>query len=347
MPAQTPADTPADTPARNRRILLARRPRGVPVPDDFRQVEEAVPTAGDGEILVRNRLLSVDPAIRGWLDDKESYFPPIQLGALINAIVIGTVVESRVPGYAPGDIVTGFGGWEDYSRLTPSPIVSKLDPAPDVPLSRYLSALGPTGLTAHVGLHVIAPVRAGETVVVSAAAGAVGSIAVQIGRLRGCRVVGIAGGADKCRWLVETLGVDAAIDRHDPTPLDDALKAHCPGGIDVYFDNVGGATLDTILGHMNIGGRIATCGMIADYNAAEPYGVKNLWQLVVKRLNMRGFLTYDHEDALPAARRDLGQWVAQGALISTEEVVDGLDNTVATFLRLFTGSHSGKLLVRP
>lgn len=332
---------------KNRRILLASRPQGLPEDRNFRLVEEPVPEIGDGEMLVRNLYLSVDPAIRGWLDDKESYFPPIPLNGVIKAMTVGEVVASRHPDYRPGDHVSGLAAWEDYTVLGSAVMLTKLPTDLDVPLSYFLTVLSPTGLTAHIGVDHIAAARPGDTFVISAAAGAVGAIAGQIARIRGCRVIGIAGSDEKCRWLRDSLKFDGAVNYKTTPDLGAAIGGLCPDGVDIYFDNVGGAILDTMLTRMKLHGRIVVCGMIADYNAGDdPYGIRNLWQVVVKRLFMRGFLTPDHADRFDTAYKDLAQWVRSGRLIVAEDVTEGLENTPRAFRRLFTGENTGKAIVR-
>lgn len=331
----------------NRRFLLASRPEGLPQPENFRMVEEAIPTPGANQILVQNLYLSVDPAIRGWLDDKESYFPPIPLGGVIKSMTVGKVIQSNNPDFAVGDHVSGLAAWEDYSVLGDATMLTRLPDDLDVPLSYFLTVLSPTGITAHVGVNEIAKAQAGETFVISAAAGAVGAIAGQIAKIRGCRVIGIAGSDEKCRWLRETLGFDGAVNYRTTKDLGAEIKALCPGGVDIYFDNVGGEILDAMLPQMKLHGRIAVCGMIADYNAGDaPYGVRNLWQLVVKRLNMRGFLTPDHGECFAGAYQDLARWVREGRLIVAEDLTTGFENTPRAFLRLFKGENIGKAIVQ-
>lgn len=331
---------------RNRRFVLAARPDGVPKIDDFRMVEEPVPVPGPRQILVRNLYLSVDPAIRGWLDDKESYFPPIPIGGVIKSMTVARVIQSNNPDYAVGDHVSGLAAWEDYSVLGDATMLTKLPTDLDVPLSYFLTVLSPTGITAHIGVTEIARAEAGETFVISAAAGAVGTIAGQIAKIRGCRVIGIAGSDEKCRWLQQELGFDGAVNYRTATDLGGEIGKLCPDGVDIYFDNVGGAILDEMLLQMKFHGRIVVCGMIADYNAGDaPYGVRNLWQLVVKRLSMRGFLTPDHGDCFPKAYADIAQWLREGRIKVAEDVTTGFENTPRAFLRLFSGENIGKAIV--
>ena len=331
----------------NRKIVLARRPSGIPAPDTFRLVDEPVRELADGEVLLENQVFAIDPAIRGMLDDRESYLPPVQVGGLIPAMVVGRVVKSRNPAFKEGDFGRGFVGWEEYSILNPGNIaIENLKVDPQVPLTVYMGALGWSGLTAYIGLHKIGGLKSGETIVMSAAAGAVGSVGSQIAKLRGNRVVGIVGGDDKVA-VVKKLGVDAAINYKAVTDLAAAVRETCPGGADVYFDNVGGKTLDVMLQSMRDFGRIVICGMIANYNnAADQYPIRNLWQVLVHRITVRGFLAYEHVDMLAEAQESLTRWITTGALKPLENVTTGLENTPGAFIRLMSGQTIGKTVVR-
>lgn len=328
-------------------IVLARRPSGAPSPEDFRIEPCAVPEPRAGEMLVANRILAMDPAIRGFLDDRPSYLPPVAIGETVRGMVLGEVVASRNPAFPEGSLVRALAGWADYALLAPDAIgLEAVDPIPGARIESYMGALGPSGLTAWVGLRVIGRVAAGETVLVSAAAGAVGSVVGQIARSIGARVIGLTSSAGKCERLA-AFGYDAAIDYRVAPDLAAAIRAAAPEGIDVYFDNVGGSILETALPLMREQGRVVVCGMIGDYNDQDrPYPVRTLWQLVVKRLTMRGFLTYDHADRLDEARADLRRWAEEGRLRPVECVYEGLASAPGAFIDLMAGRTVGKALVR-
>lgn len=331
---------------RNRRIVLARRPHGTPEPGDFRLEEAACPAPGEGQMLVRNRVLAIDPAIRGFLDDRPSYMPPVALGETIRGMALGEVVESRLPGYAPGDIVRALAGWEEYGLLDAQALgLEKCAIADRGQLSLHMGTLGPSGLTAYVGLFAIGAIRPGETVAISAATGAVGNVAGQIARLSGCRVVAVVGGPAKAA-LARDLGFDAVVDRLAPGDMGAKIAAAAPEGVDVYFDNVGGEILDAMLLHLKERGRVVVCGMIADYDHADnPYPIRNLWQILVKRATMRGFLTYEYPEFLGVAAERIGGWVRDGALRPLENVTQGLENAPGAFVRLMRGETTGKTVV--
>ncbi|WP_156678958.1 NADP-dependent oxidoreductase [Sphingomonas profundi] len=331
----------------NRRIVLASRPEGIPRPENFTIVEAPVPELGEGEVLLENQVFAIDPAVRGMLDDVKSYMPPVQIGGLIPTMVLGRVVKSRSPQFKEGDFGRGFIGWEEYSILNPGSVAFEnvtVDPA--IPLTAYMGALGWSGITAYVGLHRTGEMKAGDVVVVSAAAGAVGSVAGQVAKLRGCRVIGIVGSDEKAAHITGDLGMDAAVNYRSAPDLTAALQAACPEGIDLYFDNVGGRTLDTILPLMRPFGRIPVCGMIDNYNhQTEQYPIRNLWQVLVNRITMRGFLAYEAPDMLHEAETQLADWFRSGDLVATENVTVGLENTPDAFIRLMSGVTSGKTLV--
>jgi len=330
----------------NRRITLARRPSGLPVDADFSQDETPLPPVADGTMLVRNRVFAIDAAIRGFLDDRPSYLPPVAIGEVVRGMALGEVVESRLDGFAPGDIVRALAGWEEHSVLNADALgLEKCDIADRSQLSLHMGTLGPSGLTAYVGLFAIGAIKPGETVAISAAAGAVGNVAGQIARLTGCRTIGITGSPDKAA-LCSDLGFDAVIDYTAPGSLDEKLAAAAPEGIDVYFDNVGGEILDTILPHLAQHGRVVVCGMIANYNNAdEQYPIRNLWQLLVKRATMRGFLTYDHPEFLGEAQTRISAWVAAGELRPLENISQGLQSAPDALIRLMSGKTTGKTVV--
>ena len=329
-----------------RQIVLARRPQGVPVPEDFALQTAPMPQIGAGEILVRMRVGSCDPAIRGFLDDRPSYLPPVALGAPVNGMSLGEVVASNDPGWPVGTFLRTFATWSDHYVIRGDALgLERVDAAPGVPLQHYMGALGPVGLTAWVGLIAIGDAQPGETVVVSAAAGATGSTVVQLAKARGCHVIGLCGGAEKAA-VVRSLGADIAIDYRAAPDLAAAIRAAAPDGVDVYFDNVGGETLDALLPLMRMHGRIAVCGMVSQYNDADnPSGVRNLWQLVVNRVTMRGFLTYDHADRLAQAQAELDALYASGALHPLENLREGFEALPTAFIDLMAGRTIGKTMV--
>ncbi|MCW1382784.1 NADP-dependent oxidoreductase [Novosphingobium sp. KCTC 2891] len=330
-----------------RQIVLTRRPQGVPVPEDFALASAPMPQIGPGEILVRMRVCSCDPAIRGFLDDRPSYLPPVAIGAPINGMSLGEVVESNDPQWPVGTLLRTMATWSEYYVIKGDALgLEKVEAQDGVPLQHYMGALGPVGLTAWVGLFEIGKAKPGETVLVSAAAGATGSTVVQLAKAAGCRVIGLAGGPDKAR-IVKDLGADVAIDYKAVADLSAAIREAAPEGIDVYFDNVGGDTLDAVLPLMRLHGRIAVCGMIAQYNDADnPHGNRNLWQLVVNRLNMRGFITYDHPEVLGEAQAMLDRLFAEGRLKPLENVREGLEKLPEAFIELMSGKTIGKTLVQ-
>ncbi|XTZ14139.1 NADP-dependent oxidoreductase [Micromonospora echinospora] len=328
----------------NREIHLASRPDGWPTPENFRLVDTSVPTAGDGQLVVRNLVMSVDPYMRGRMDDVKSYIPPFRLDAPLDGGAVGEVVQSRAEGFAPGDVVLHGLGWREYA-LVDAGSARPVDPTL-APVNAYLSVLGMTGLTAYAGLLEVAGMREGETVFVSAAAGAVGSLVGQIAKLRGAaRVVGSAGSPAKVERL-RALGFDAAFDYHDG-PVRDQLRAAAPDGIDVYFDNVGGDHLEAAIGALRPHGRAAICGMIAQYNATEPPAApRNLALVIGKQLTLRGFLVNSYGHLREQFVREVSGWLRDGRLHHDETVVDGIENAPGAFLGLLRGENLGKMLVR-
>jgi NADPH-dependent curcumin reductase CurA len=328
----------------NRQWILATRPTGMVGPEHFTLREAEIPKPGPGEALVRTVLLSLDPANRAWMSPTPTYKAPVEPGDVMHGFALGEVVASNDPSLKPGDVVDGMLGWQDYAVL-PARELSRRDRAHSP--EHLMGVLGVTGLTAYFGLLDIGRPKAGGTVLVSAAAGAVGSIVGQIAKLKGCRVIGTAGGPEKCRWLTDELGFDAAID-YKAGGVRRALKEAAPKGIDVYFDNVGGEVLQAALFLMNERGRIVCCGNLSQYNAERPdpgpMGVPGL--LVVRRLRMEGFIVTDFYDRRADAERDLAGWVAAGAIKAAEDVVDGLEKAPAALAELFQGRNRGKLLVR-
>ena len=327
----------------NQQWRLAARPQGLFKASDFRWVEEETRALADGEILVRTIYLSLDPTNRGWAAT-DTYLPAVTLGDVMRGFALGCVEESRVAGFAVGDVVQGLLGWQRYAVL-PAAALTKLPTIP-LPLTAHFGLLGHIGVTAWVGLLEIGRPKDGETLVVSAAAGAVGSLVGQVGKIKGMRVVGIAGSDEKCRWLIDELGFDAAVN-YKKTPVLAGLRKACPKGIDVYFDNVGGAILEAALWLINLRARIVVCGLISQYNATAPVaGPVNLGNILVQRARMEGFIVLDHLDRAETAAGDLIQWHQAGRLKYRLDVVEGLGNAVAAVNRLFEGTNSGKLLVR-
>jgi NADPH-dependent curcumin reductase len=325
-----------------RQILLRRRPVGLPAADDFEIVDAPAPPVADGEVLRRSIYLSLDPYMRGRMSDEASYAASVAIGQPMVGHTVSQVIESRNPAFAAGDFVTGYDGWREAAVSTGQDL-RKLDPS--LPISTAIGVLGMPGLTAYVGLLDIGQPRAGETVVVSAASGAVGSIVGQIARLKGCRAVGVAGSAEKCAFVVDELGFDGCVNYKSATFRAD-LAAACPRGIDVYFENVGGAVFAAVLTLLNQNARIPLCGLIADYNATEPRPAPNLRPLLVKRALIKGFIVSDHTNRAADFQREGAAWVQAGQIKYKEDIVDGLENAPAAFLKLFDGSNFGKLLVR-
>ena len=333
----------------NRRIVLASRPNGAPVSGNFRLEEAARPNPAEGEVLLRNLYLSLDPYMRGRMSDAPSYAAPVELDAVMGGATVARVEASRHPGFAEGELVAGVGGWQDYA-VSNGEGLTKLGTALAHP-SYALSLLGMPGFTAWYGLLSIGEPKAGETVVVAAASGAVGSVVGQIAKLKGCRVVGIAGGEDKCRFVLDELGFDACIDRRDPA-FAELLRQAVPNGIDVYFENVGGAVFAAVLPLLNDHARIPLCGLIANYNDTElPAGPDRLpllaRTLLVKRIKMQGFIISEHYGPkFEAFLKEMGAWVAEGKVKLREDVVDGLENAPQAFIGLLEGENFGKLVVR-
>jgi NADPH-dependent curcumin reductase CurA len=334
--------------AMNRRIVLAARPHGEPKPDDLRLEEVPVPTPGPGEILLRTKWLSLDPYMRGRMSAAKSYAASVEIGAPITAETVGEVVASNNPEYRVGEVLTAFAGWQDYF-VTDGKGSRRVDPAA-APPSTALGILGMPGMTAYTGLLNIGQPKAGETVVVAAAAGPVGSLVGQIAKLKGARAVGIAGGPDKCRYLTEELGFDAAVDHRAPD-FADALARACPEGIDVYFENVGGAVFDAVLPLLNDFARIPVCGLVSAYNATEvppgPDQRPGLMRLVLtKRLHIQGFIVWDFAAQAEEFRREVGGWLKEGRVRYREDIVDGLENAPEAFIGMLKGRNFGKLVVR-
>ncbi|HEY8586458.1 MAG TPA: NADP-dependent oxidoreductase [Rhodanobacter sp.] len=331
-------------PQLNRQLRLKIRPEGLVRREDFDLVKQAVPTLENGEVLVRVLYISMDPTNRVWMRDIPQYLPPVAIGEVMRALGLGRVVASRSSRYAEGDLVQGVTGWQDYLVLHEDARgYTRLPADPGIPLPTLLGAAGMSGITAYYGLTEIAPVQAGETLVVSAAAGSVGSVAGQIGKIHGAHVVGITGGSDKCRYLIDTLGFDAAVD-YKAGDFKQQLKAATPDGVHVNFENVGGEVMRAVLSRMVIGGRVALCGLISGYNGVGRPG-DDFSPFVMKRLSMRGFLVLDYTRTQEAVGAITG-WIRAGRIKTEETVADGLENAPLVLNRLFDGSHRGKLVLR-
>ena len=333
----------------NRQIHLVSRPTGEAGAENFRLVEQPLGTPGEGQVLVRHHFLSLDPYMRGRMNDAKSYAQPQPLDKVMQGGTVGVVVASKHPDYKPGDNVVGFGGWQEYSIVDggiPGSL-RKVDTS-RVPLSAYLGAVGMPGVTAWYGLMKICQPKAGQTIVVSAASGAVGSAVGQLAKTRGCRAVGIAGGADKCEYVTRELGFDACIDykaHKDPKSLYEALKEATPDGVDGNFENVGGPILDAVLARMNAFGRIALCGMISGYDG-EPIPLKQPQLLLTNRLTLEGFIVSEHMEVWPEALKELGTMVAMGKLKYRETIAEGLESAPEAFMGLLKGRNFGKQLVK-
>jgi NADPH-dependent curcumin reductase CurA len=312
--------------------------------DDFNYTEEPIAEIGDGEFLVQVLYLSLDPAMRGWMNDTRSYIPPVQIGEVMRALGAARVLESKHPGYDTGDYVIGPFGVQEYAASDGNTVI-KIDPNL-VPLPVYLGTLGMPGMTAYFGLLDVGQPKEEDIVVVSGAAGAVGMVVGQIAKIKGCKVIGIAGGKEKCDWIVDDLGFDAAID-YKSDDVRAALKEHCPKGMDIYFDNVGGDILDAALARLARHARIVLCGAISQYNADGPMkGPSNYMSLLVNRARMEGFVVFDYADRYMAAAMEMAGWMAEGKLKSREDIVEGLETFPETLLKLFKGENIGKLVLK-
>jgi NADPH-dependent curcumin reductase CurA len=332
-------------PKTHRQIRLAARPTGYPTDADFRMVESPVPEPGPGELLARVIYLSLDPYMRGRMSDAPSYVPPVALGDVMEGGTVGEVVRSSHPGFAVGDVVEARLGWQEYA-VSSGKGVRKIDPTV-APISTALGVLGMPGLTAYFGLLEVGQPKAGETVVVSAASGAVGGLVGQIAKLKGCRAVGLAGSDAKVRYLTEELGYDAGINYRTASDLDQALRAACPGGIDVYFDNVGGRITEAVSRHVNMFARFAVCGLVSQYNLAEPeLAPRNERFVLVSRVRIQGFLVFDFAARYKEGLAQLTEWLRQGRLRYREDIVEGLERAPAALTALLQGQNFGKMLVR-
>ena len=332
-------------PKTHRRVVLARRPPGEPAESDFRVEETTTPEPGPGEVLVRVIYLSLDPYMRGRMRDAASYASPVGIGETMTGGTVGEVVKSNHSGFKVGDIVEDRLGWQEYA-IGRGPSLRKIDPA-IAPISTANGILGMPGMTAYFGLLEVGRPKPGETVVVSAASGAVGQAVGQIARLMGCRAVGIAGGAAKCAFVVGELGFDACVDYKAGNDLDAALRAACPSGVDVYFDNVGGVVSDAVLRNLNFYARISLCGAISQYNATTPeMGPRLMGTFVGKRATARGFIVSDFAAHYEPALRQMAAWIASGKLKYREDIVEGIEKTPRAFIGLLRGENFGKMLVK-
>ncbi len=332
-------------PETNRVWRLRKRPVGELTNDVLSLEEEAIPEPGEGEYLFRLNYLSLDPTNRIWMSDIDQYMPPVAIGAPMRGVVCGTVVKSNNPRFKVGEIVSGLGVWADYQIGEPG-MMNPMGDTGSVPIADAFGTFAVVGPTAYFGLLDLGAPAAGETVVVSAAAGAVGSIVGQIAKIKGCRAVGLAGSDEKCRWITDELGFDAAIN-YKTENIEQALKAACPDGIDVYFDNVGGEILDTCLKQMNIGGRIPTCGLISQYNATDvPPGPVNYPMILMQRVKVQGFIVTDYAERYPEAIQALAGWMAEGKITVRQDIEEGLENALEALKKLFTGANTGKLMIR-
>jgi NADPH-dependent curcumin reductase CurA len=327
----------------NHQLRLASRPQGAPVPANWELTVEPVPSPSEGEVVIKVTHISLDPAMRGWMNDRRSYIAPVALGDVMRAPAIGQVIASRSGSHPEGSWVSGLLGVQEYA-LADGAALAPVDPE-RAPVTHYIGALGIPGITAFFGIRDIGRVRPGDTVVISGAAGAVGSTAAQIAKIEGARVVGIAGGPEKCAWLTDELGLDAAID-YKNEDVRSRLRQETPDRIDVYFDNVGGEILDLALARLATHARVVLCGGISQYNATEPWGPLNYLSLLTNRASMTGLIVFDYEDRYPEAIESLATWIAEGRLVVREQIVQGgIDRFHETLLSLFAGDNIGKLLL--
>lgn len=333
----------------NRRFLLVRRPIGVPVAEDFSLVTEPTPALAEGQFLIRNRFASLDPAIRGWMDDAPSYMPPIPLGSPVRASTVGEVVESNAPDFPVGQWVSGLGGIEEYTVGVAGGFTAKVDPTIVPSPTNFLSVLGAVGMTAYFGYLEVCRPQSGDVVLVTGAAGAVGSLVGQIAKIKGAsKVIGIAGGAEKCARLKDRYGFDAAIDYRGKSvaELSAAIRAEAPDGVNAIFENVGGDCLDAGLNNLAMHARVGLCGLISEYNnAGEKTGARNIWQLIVKRASITGLLVADYVARFPEGIAEMAGWVREGRIVFDEHVDHGIDNALPAFLRLFSGTNEGKMIL--
>lgn len=333
----------------NRQVLLSSRPTGSLRPENFSLSDRPVPELEPGQFLVENIYLSLDAGFRQWMNEgaSDNYLGAMPLNQAVQSIVLGRVIESRNPAFTPGMTVMGRTAWEQYSIADGTDLMTVIETAADIPLHEYLCALGPSGMTAYFGLLDIGKVKAGDNVLVSAAAGGVGSVVGQIARIKGCRTVGITSSDEKCAWLREQMQYDAAINHRATEGLLSQLRREFPTGIDIFFDNVGGEVLDTAMQHLAENARIVLCGAISQYDKTGQHtGVHHLWELITKRARAEGFMFSDYVDLYPAAIEEISGWIRQGKLESPVVIVDGIENTAQAFCDMLTGQNMGKCLVR-
>lgn len=328
----------------NKQLKLAKRPVGLPTADTWHLEENAIPEPQEGEVLIKQDYISLDPAMRGWINDSRSYIPPVQIGEVMRAGSVGKVIASNHPTIKVGTYLSGWGGVQQYV-VTNGKGWYPVDPRL-APLATYIGTLGMPGMTSYFGLLDVGKAQEGDTVLVSGAAGAVGSVVGQIAKIKGCRAVGIAGGPAKCAYLIHEFGFDGAID-YKNEDVRKGIKRECPTGVDVYFDNVGGEILNIALTRINRGARIVICGAISQYNNTTPIeGPSNYLSLLVNRASMTGFVVFDYAKEYGKAAAEMGQWMAEGKLKSQEDIHEGIENFHDTFLRLFSGQKLGKLLLK-
>ena len=331
---------------KNRQWVLAERPDGMVGEHNFKWQEVEVKSPKEGEMLLKNLYLSFDPAQRGWMEDRKSYVPPVQINEVMRAGSVAQVIESKHPDFKEGEIVQGTFGWQDYAVSDGSGMLSATKVPEDMPITAPLSVFGVTGLTAYFGLLDIGQPKEGDTVVVSGAAGATGSIAGQIAKIKGCKVIGTAGGPEKCRWLTEEANFDGAID-YKSANLSNSLRELCPEGINVVFDNVGGEFLNVTLAQLALNARIVLCGAISRYNEKIlPPGPSNYMALIFMRAKMEGFIVLDYAPKFPKAIEEISGWVREGKIIYKEDIQEGLENAPSTLVRLYTGQNVGKQLLK-
>jgi len=329
----------------NKQLLLEKRPEGLPDKDTWRLVTSPIPAPNEGEVLIQHHYISLDPAMRGWMRDRKSYVPPVEIGEVMRAGAIGKVIKSNNnPNFNEGDCIVSWGGVQEY-EITNGENCYKVDDAL-APMPKYLGTLGMPGMTAYFGILEVGKIKEGDIVLVSGAAGAVGSLVGQIAKLKGCTVIGIAGGKQKCDYLLNELGFDAAID-YKSEDLMEALHEKCPKGIDVYFDNVGGDILNAALTKLRLNARIVICGAISQYNNKnDVVGPSNYLSLLVNRATMQGMVVLDYANNYDKAAQEMGMWMMQGKLKSREDIYEGIENFYDTFLRLFSGEKMGKLILK-
>jgi NADPH-dependent curcumin reductase len=329
----------------NKQVILQKRPFGLPEADTWSLANTPIPTIEEGQFLVKQHYISLDPAMRGWLNDAKSYIPPVKIGAVMRAGSVGEVVESKNQNFLVGDKVAGNGGVQQYVVGKDQQGWYKVDTRL-VPMPVYVGTLGMPGMTAYFGILKVGKLKKGDIVLVSGGEGAVGSVVGQIAKIKGCTVIGIAGGAEKCAYMKDVLGFDGVIDYKNEN-IREAIKRECPNGIDVYFDNVGGEILDVALSRLKMNARIVICGAISQYNNTTPIkGPSNYLSLLVNRASMQGMVVFDYADKYHIAAAQMGKWMAQGKLKSREDIHEGIENFYPTFLRLFNGEKMGKLVLK-